>query len=69
MRERSNGIFISFFLFCCKGGGGGGGGGEEGETVFRFLIARASARAKTYYHAYKLWVSCTGLWHPKYARD
>ena len=42
MRERSNGIFISFFCFAAKGGGGGGG-----ETVFRFLIACASARAKT----------------------
>ena len=47
MRERSNGIFISF-LFCCNGGvGGGGKGGGGGETVFRFLIACASARAKT----------------------
>ena len=43
MRERSNGIFISFFVLL-QGGGGGGG---EGETVFRFLIACASARAKT----------------------
>ena len=49
MRERSNGIFSSFFVLLQRGGGGGGGGGggREGETVFRFLIACASARAKT----------------------
>ena len=32
MRERSNGIFISFFVLLQRGGGGGR------ETVFRFLI-------------------------------
>ena len=41
MRERSNGKFISFFVLLQAGGGGGGG------AVFRFLIACASARAKT----------------------
>ena len=43
MRERSNGKIISFFVLLQAGGGGGGGGG----AVFRFLIACASARAKT----------------------
>ena len=56
-RERSNVEFKSFlfffffflflfflFFFCCKGGGVGVGG--RWESVFRFLIACASARAK-----------------------
>ena len=48
--EREEQWYIHFvFCFAATGGGGGGGGAGRrggGETVFRFLIACASARAK-----------------------
>ena len=41
--EREEQWYIHFvFFICCKGGGGG-----RGRRFFRFLIACASARAKT----------------------
>ena len=42
-------VYSFRFCFAATGvwGGGGEGGGGGGETVFRFLIACASARAKT----------------------